>query len=185
MEGTGGLLPLIREDRRIHRSWLSPGFQALAVHRFGAWRLGLPAVPRKLLSPLYRLGALTVQNLYGIVIPPTVDVGRRVNIPYGGKIVISPKVAIGDDSILRHNVTIGAGRTGDAVPTLGRRVGVGTGAVILGRIHIGDFAEIGPNAVVLTDVPAKATVFADPGRVVMAPKPAWENAQSARVQDGR
>jgi serine O-acetyltransferase len=79
-------------------------------------------------------------------------------------------------------VTIGAARRIQDVPTLGTRVAVGTGAVILGKIQVGDYVEIGPNAVVLTDVPAKATVFVDPGRVVIAPKPAWDDAQALREQ---
>jgi serine O-acetyltransferase len=174
------LIGLIAEDRRIHRSWFNPGFHALAVHRVGAWRLGLPTLLRKLVSPFYRSGALFVRNAYGIVIPPSVDVGRRVQIPYGGKLVISPGVIIGDDCILRHNVTIGAARRGEDVPTLGEHVAVGTGVVILGKITIGSYAEIGPNAVVLTDVPPKGTVFSDPGRVVVAPRAAWQDTQALR-----
>ena len=181
MEGSGeSLLQLIREDREVHRSWLKPGFHAVAVHRVSVWRWKLPTPLRKLVSLLLRPAALFVRNVYGIEIEPGVDLGRRVAIPHGGKLVIASGSVIGDDCILRHNVTIGAVRRMEDVPALGRRVAVGTGAVILGRIEIGDYAEIGPNAIVMTDVPAKATVFADPGRVVIAPKAAWDDAQAVR-----
>jgi serine O-acetyltransferase len=178
------LLQLIREDRRVHKSWFEPGFHGLAVHRLGAWRLGLPVLPRKLVSPLYRLGALAVRNLYGIEIPPTVHMGRRVEITDGGKLVIAPGVVIGDGCILRHNVTIAPARRGDDVPTLGHNVAVGTGAVILGKVTVGDYAEIGPNAIVLRDVPDRATVFSDPSRVVVAQRAAWDDKQKLREESG-
>jgi serine O-acetyltransferase len=170
----------IREDRDVHGSWSHPGFHAVAVHRVGAWRWGLPTHTRKLVSALYRLASLWIRNSYGIVIPSTVQIGRRVEIPYGGKVVISGGVVIGDDCILRHNVTIGAARREEDVPTLGRHVAVGTGAVILGKITIGDHAEIGPNAIVLTNVPENGTVFSDPSRVMVAPRAAWDEMQEIR-----
>jgi serine O-acetyltransferase len=183
MEESGvSILRLIDEDLKVHGSVFKPGFQAVALHRVGVWRFGLPTPLRKLVSLLHRPATLFVRAVYGIEIPPTASLGRRVVIPHGGKLVIAGGTVIGDDCILRHNVTIGAARRMEDVPTLGKRVAVGTGAVILGKIQVGDYAEIGPNAVVLTDVPAKATVFVDPGRVVIAPKPAWDDAQALREQ---
>lgn len=170
------LLDQIREDKQGHGSWLKPGFHAIAAHRVSVWRWRLPTPQRKLVSLLYRTTQIVIRNVYGIELPPSVKLGRRVIIPHGGTLVVAPGTVIGDDCILRHNVTIGAVRRMEDVPTLGKRVAVGTGAVIVGRITIGDYAEIGPNAVVLTDVPARATVFADPGRAVTAPKPAWDDA---------
>ena len=178
--GEPTLTELIREDRAVHGGWSHPGFLALAVHRVGVWRYGLPTAFRKPMSAFYRLAAQRIRNAHGIDIPPTVQIGRRVHIPYGGKVVISGRVVIGDDCILRHNVTIGAARRGEDVPTLGRHVAVGTGAVILGKISVGDYAEIGPNAIVLTDVPDKGTVFSDPGRVVVAPRAAWDEMKALR-----
>jgi serine O-acetyltransferase len=174
------LLQLVREDLKVHGSVFKPGFQAVALHRVGVWRFGLPTPARKLVSLLHRPLIQFVQSVYGIEISPTASLGRRVGIPHGGKIVIAGGTVVGDDCIIRHNVTIGAARRMADVPTLGKRVAVGTGAVILGKIELGDYAEIGPNAVVLTDVPARGTVFADPGRVVVAPKPAWDDAQALR-----
>jgi serine O-acetyltransferase len=46
-------------------------------------------------------------------------------------------------------------------------VNVGAGAKILGKVTIGDFAQIGANAVVLTDVPAYALAVGIPARVIV------------------
>ncbi len=76
---------------------------------------------------------------------------------------------IGDESIIYQNVTIGAlnGERVQEAPTLGRSVTVGCGAAVLGPVTIGDGARIGPNAVVMTDVPAGATVFVNPPRTIL------------------
>jgi serine O-acetyltransferase len=177
------LLRLIREDLKVHGSVFKPGFQAVALHRVGVWRFGLPTPVRKLVSLLHRPMTGFVRGVYGIEISPSASLGRRVVIPHGGKIVIAAGTVIGDDCILRHNVTIGAARRLADVPTLGTRVAVGTGAVILGKIELGDLAEIGPNAVVLTDVPPGGTVFADPGRVVVAPRAAWDDVRELREKE--
>jgi serine O-acetyltransferase len=42
---------------------------------------------------------------------------------------------------------------------------VGTGAKVLGDIHVGDNVSIGANAVVVRDVPSNSTVVGVPGRI--------------------
>jgi serine O-acetyltransferase len=49
---------------------------------------------------------------------------------------------------------------------VGNNVVIGTGAVALGAITIGDGARIGSGSVVVKSVPAGATVVGIPGRVV-------------------
>jgi serine O-acetyltransferase len=51
-------------------------------------------------------------------------------------------------------------------PVLGKAVNIGAGAKILGKVMIGDGAQIGANAVVLTDVPAQALAVGIPARIV-------------------
>ena len=48
--------------------------------------------------------------------------------------------------------------------TVGRRAALGSGAVILGGVRIGENALIGAGAVVTRDVPARATVVGSPAR---------------------
>lgn len=159
----------LREDWEAHgRDWTRPGFRAVAVHRFGVWRMGVHSkLARAPLSVLYRALYRHVRNDYGIDLPYTVRLGRRVVFEHCGAIVVHGDAAIGDDSIIRQGVTIGnrhLNRPREA-PRLGARVNVGAGAKILGRVAIGDDASIGANAVVLMDVPAGATAVGVPAVV--------------------
>lgn len=155
----------IREDWVAHdRDWTRPGFRAVAVHRFGNWRKTL-APPLSLpLGVVYRRMYRMVRDRYGIELPWTAKVGRRVVFEHQHGIVIHGFSTIGDDCVIRHGVTLGnrtADRGGDA-PTLGSKVNVGAGAKILGPVQIGDGANIGANAVVLSDVPAGTTAVGVP-----------------------
>lgn len=165
-----GLVAQIIEDWQANgRDWTRPGFQAIAVHRFGNWRMGLnPKAVRGPFSILYRTLYRGVRNFYGIELPYSSRIGRRVVIEHQGGIVIHGNAVIGDDCIIRHGVTLG-NRTLDRphdAPNLGTGVNVGAGAKILGGISIGDGAQIGANAVVRTDVPPGAVAVGIPARVV-------------------
>lgn len=165
-----GLFAQIHEDWEANfRDWTEPGFRALAVYRVGRWvwerREGLL---RSMLLFVHRILWRYVRNHYGIEIPYTTIIGRRLRIAHQHGIVIHPNTEIGDDCIIRHNVTIGAvtwERFMDG-PKFGHRVDIGAGAVIVGKVKIGDGARIGPNCVVMTNVPANTTVFVGPPRMI-------------------
>lgn len=164
------LLEQIRQEWIFYKQdWTSPGFRAVAVHRLGAGLKTLrPGLIRPALSILQRMMFRYVRNHYGIELPSTTVVGHRFYIVHQGGIVIHPRAEFGDDCIIRQNTTIGAashGRSWEA-PKLGNRVQVGCGVVIVGNVKIGDGARIGPNTVVMTDVPADATVFVAPPRII-------------------
>lgn len=161
-----------RADWRAHGcDWTKPGFRAVAVQRFGVWRMSLePKFLRAPFSMLYRMMYRHVRNVYGIDLSYSVKLGERVVIEHAGAIVIHGSAEIGDDCILRQGVTLGnrhMERPFDA-PRLGKRVNVGAGAKILGAVTIGDDAQIGANAVVLRDVPAGATAVGVPARILEA-----------------
>jgi serine O-acetyltransferase len=165
-----GLLEQIREDYRSHyRAWHLPGFQAVVVHRFGKWTRTLPPLPRLTLRFFYKVGFFFVRNVYGIELPDTVKLGRRVVIGHQGGIVIHPNAEIGDDCVIRQGCSVAAAtaeRWSEQVPRLGSRVSMGAGSVVLGPVVVGDGARIGPNAVVVTNIPAGAMVVVDPPRVI-------------------
>ena len=168
--GTGNhrsLRKYIAEDFYANEaSWFNPGFHACSVYRVGRWLRQQPKIVRTLVSPLYSAAAAFVQIAYHIEIPPTAEIGRGLRVKLG--VAIHPAARIGDDCILRHRVTIGAS-TREAMndaPTIGNRVQVGVGSVLMGRIVIGDDVRIGPNAVVMTNVPAGSTVTVAPPRVL-------------------
>lgn len=175
-EPTPGLLAQLIEDWDANgRDWTRPGFQALAVHRFGNWRMGIrPKLLRAPLSVLYRALYRGVRNFYGIELPYTAQVGRRVVIEHQSGIVIHGASRLGDDCIIRQDVTLGNRRLDrpDEAPRLGKGVNVGAGAKILGAVEIGDGAQIGANAVVCRDVPSGAVAVGVPARVVQGAKAA-------------
>ena len=167
---TLGLWQQIREDWEAHgRDWTKPGFRAVAVQRFGVWRMTIKSkLLRAPLSMLYRAMYRRVRNNYGIDLPYTVQLGRRVVIEHQGAIVVHGYCWIGDDSIIRQGVTLGnrhLERPFDA-PKLGDRVNVGAGAKILGAVLIGNDANIGANAVVLSDIPPGETAVGIPAKII-------------------
>jgi serine O-acetyltransferase len=166
----GGLFALIREDWVAHgRDWSRPGFRAVAVYRFGVWRMGIGwKIVRGPFSFWYRSWFRKCRNHYGIEIPYTAKVGRRVVFEHQGGIVIHGNAEIGEGCIIRQGVTLG-NRTMDRpfdAPKLGRNVNVGAGAKILGAITVGESATIGANAVVLQDVPAHALAVGVPAKII-------------------
>ncbi|HEY9664947.1 MAG TPA: serine O-acetyltransferase [Allocoleopsis sp.] len=159
---------LLQEDWKVHHwEWDRPGLQAVSVHRFGGWCMQPHwwTVPwRWLYWRLYR----RIRNLYGIELPHTVKLGRRVVIEHQGPIIIHENSVIGADCILRQGVTLGYRHLDRPLeaPQLGDRVNVGAGAKILGAVTIGSDSSIGANAVVLENVPAGYTAVGIPARMI-------------------
>lgn len=162
-----GLLATLREDWEANgRDWSRAGFRALAAYRFNHWRRERSApVRRGLYLPartLYRYA----RNRYGIELPPTATIGRRLRLPHQHGIVVHELAVIGDDCTIQQGVSLCFATDPSEAPTLGNGVQVGANAVIYGRVTVGDGASVGPNTVVTTDVPAGATLFAPPARVI-------------------
>ncbi len=139
-----------------------PGLHALWFHRLAhfLWQHKL-RLPGRLVSQCSRF-------LTGIEIHPGAKIGRRFFIDHGAGVVIGETAEIGDDVLLYQGVVLG-GTTLEKKkrhPTLGNNVVMGTGAVALGAITIGNGAKIGSGSVVVKTVPPGATVVGIPGRVV-------------------
>ena len=163
-----GFLRLLGEDHRCYGRWSELGLWAVAVHRFGNWRMGIrPKILRFPFSLAYRFLYLGVEITTGISLPYTVRVGRRVRIWHHSGIILHAR-SIGDDTQIRQNTTMGIAVTDrlTEIPTIGDRVDIGCGVCILGNVHVGDDAKIGANAVVISDIPAGATAVGIPARVV-------------------
>jgi len=143
---------------------LSTPLHAIWLYRIAHWlhtRAGLPL--------LAGLVALAAKVWSGVEIHPAARIGRRFFIDHGVGVVIGATAEIGDDCVFFHNVTLGGtGKFhGKRHPTLGDRVYVGTGAILLGPITVGSDARIGANAfVIMRDVPAGCTVAGVPARIV-------------------
>ncbi len=96
----------------------------------------------------------------------------------------SGSITVGSDTLFGENVSVLTGKHMHArearsagvplhhVPESGRDIVIGagcyigTGAIIIGPVHIGDGAVVGAGAVVTKDVPASAFVGGIPARVI-------------------
>jgi serine O-acetyltransferase len=150
------LLQLLREDLRTHEDdCFEQGFWALAVHRFGNWRMDFRLkVLRAPLTLIYVSLFKWVEWTCGITLPYTVRVGRRVRIWHHGGMILHAQ-SIGDDVHIRQNTTFGVARRGEnlAIPVIEDRVDIGCGVCVLGNVIVGHDSVIGANAAVIRDVP--------------------------------
>jgi serine O-acetyltransferase len=164
-----GLFELWREDFRTHdRNPLEPGFWAVAVHRFGNWRMGIkPKLVRAPFSVAYKVASTSINWLWGIDLGYTVKLGRRVRLWHHGGMVLSAR-SIGDDVHIRHNTTMGIARRTETTkrPIIGNGVDIGVGACILGDVTIGNDSVIGANAVVVTSFPPHSRIAGVPARAI-------------------
>jgi len=123
---------------------------------------------RHRLKFLARFCSHTSRFLTGIEIHPGARIGSRFFIDHGAGVVIGETAEIGDDVLMYQGVVLGGttSKKKKRHPTVGNNVVIGTGAVALGAITIGDGARIGSGSVVIKSVPAGATVVGIPGRIV-------------------
>ena len=139
-----------------------PGLHALWSHRIAhfLWRHGLRFLAR-LLSHINRF-------FTGIEIHPGATIGRRFFIDHGSGVVIGETTEIGDDVLIYQGVVLGGTSLEKKKrhPTVGNNVVIGTGAIALGAITIGDGARVGSSSVVVKSVPPGTTVVGIPGRIV-------------------
>lgn len=146
----------IRDDLRAYDGrWSAQGFWAMTVYRFGRWRYGIRLAPvRKFCSLIYHMLFKLVQIVTGIELPCEAEVGRNFIIDHFGGIVISGYAKFGDNCRIRNGVVVGLRHIEDKrAPVIGDDVDIGSGAKLLGPIHIGNNVLIGANAVVTVDVP--------------------------------
>jgi serine O-acetyltransferase len=145
----------------------TPGFRYTALLRFyayartAAWcQLGVRHMAVLLLH--------RYSIRFGIDISRDARIGSGLYIGHFGGIVVNAAAVIGDNCNLSQGVTLGQVNRGPKAgcPTIGNNVYIGPGAKIIGRIHIGDSAAIGANAVVVEDVPPRAVVGGVPARVI-------------------
>ncbi len=144
----------------ILSSW--GGVQALLAHRIAHrfHRRGARLVPRVI---VYATRALT-----GIEIHPGATIGGGFFIDHGSGVVIGETAEVGDGVTIYQGVTLGGTgeERGKRHPTVGDFVTIGSGAKLLGPVRVEVGAKIGANTVVVSDVPAHATVVGNPGHIV-------------------
>ena len=139
-----------------------PGLHAIWMHRVAhALWVRKHLTLARILSHLNRF-------FTGIEIHPGARIGRRFFIDHGAGVVIGETAEIGDDVLMYTGAVLG-GTSSERTkrhPTIGNGVVIGSHAVILGNITVGDEAKVGSGSVVIESVPEGATVIGVPGRIV-------------------
>jgi serine O-acetyltransferase len=162
------LLELLDEDLSTYdRDPYEPGFWAIATHRVGRRASTLPrGAKRAALDLAYESMFTTVDWMWGIHLPRSVRVGRRVRLWHNGCMLLTAR-EIGNDVHIRHDTTFGpARRQGSELPVIQDRAELGSGVCVLGNVTVGHDARVGANTVVVKDVPPRAMVLGVPARIV-------------------
>ena len=139
-----------------------PGLHAVWFHRVSNY------LWRHRMRFLGRLVSHFGRALTGIEIHPGAKIGRRLFIDHGMGVLIGETAEIGNDVLMYMGAVLGGTslKKEKRHPTIGNDVVIGTGAVVLGAITVGDGAKIGAGSVVVKSVPPEATVVGIPGRIV-------------------
>jgi serine O-acetyltransferase len=141
-----------------------PGLHAIWAYRIGHWFW------KKQFFFFARFISHLARFLTGIEIHPAATIGRRFFIDHGMGVVIGATAEVGDDVLMYQGVVLGGTSLskGKRHPTIGDKVVIGAGAVLLGSFTVGNHARIGAGSVVIKEVPEGSTVVGVPGRVVAA-----------------
>lgn len=185
--GTGGLPPAAPIDRRTSaelgavellaedfatydRNPLEPGLWAVVAHRLGARaQTAQGRAARWAMNLAYQTMFTGIDWVWGIHLPRTVELGRRVRLWHNGCMLLTAR-SIGNDVHIRHDTTFGPVRGADGdpknLPVIEDRADIGSGVCVLGGVNVGHDAVVGANSVVIKPVPPRATVLGVPARTV-------------------
>lgn len=150
--------------------WPQPGFQALAVYRWGRWLAARRRRPAWrpllwLLFPVFWLLQTGVRRAYDIHLDLSADIGPGLYIGHFGGIRLEA-CRVGSRCAVQQQVHVQATAEADGGPDIGDNVWIGAHATILGPIRIGDQATISAGAVVTADVAPRCLIMGDPARVI-------------------
>lgn len=120
---------------------------------------------------IYRIILRRYSYKFGYQIAYNTKIGPGFFIGHFGTIVINDRAVIGSNCNISPGVTIGQTNRGrlKGVPIIGNKVWMGTNALIVGNIKIGDDVLIAPGAFVNFDVPSHSIVIGNPGRILPRP----------------
>lgn len=128
----------------------------------------------------YRLRLLRSSIRYGYQINPGAQIGAGLYIGHRGTVVVNGEAVLGEDCNLSPGVVIGQENRGKraGVPQIGNHVWIGSNAVIVRNIQIGDDVLIAPGTYVNRDVPPLSIVLGNPAQIMKR-----ENATAGYIQN--
>ena len=170
---------LIRSDYKKHRLYgsgfftiifMTQGFWASCQYRIAHCVFSLfknRYLRRAVLWPFY-LWQKANEILAGISIPASAKIGHSFYIGHFGGIILNSNVIIGSNCNISQGVTIGISGTDEkrGVPEIGDNVYIGAGAVVCGKIKVGNNVLIGACSLVNKDLPDNSVAVGVPAQIV-------------------
>lgn len=157
-DGERGLRALLRT------MWREPGLRIMVYKRLAVWS-------RMVCPPLYIVfrylfGALCRRCCVEMSINMRVGVGIYISHCHG--ITLHRDCVLGDNVNISQNVTIGQTNRGGykGIPSIGSKVYVGPGAVVAGKVTVGNNVLVSANSLVTRDVPDNSVVVGVPAQNV-------------------
>lgn len=131
-------------------------------------------------NPFRHLKLRRLSHKTGIQIPARTEIGEGFYIGHFGRVIINPDCVIGKNVNIATGVTIGAENRGSrkGSPTIGDDVWIGTNAVVVGNITVGNDVLIAPLSYVNFDVPDHSIVIGNPAKIIHR-----ENAVEAYIEN--
>jgi serine O-acetyltransferase len=100
-------------------------------------------------------------------IPTGCQIGKTSKFAYGGiGLVILDNARIGEGGIIDQGIMIGGRKGIKKVPVIENNVYRGSGSCFLGNVKIGHDSIIGPNVVVIIDIPPFSGVAGVPAKII-------------------
>lgn len=149
----------------------SRGLLVLTVHRLSHYYYALRPRTSRTASTIGLRLLISIGRALAIVlaksdISQAAEIDEGVHLSDGGQLTIGAR-RIGRGTIIHDRVTMGVKAGGEGVtPTVGENVWIGSDCVIYGNITIGDGATIFPETVLSMNVPPRAVVAGNPGRII-------------------
>jgi putative colanic acid biosynthesis acetyltransferase WcaB len=106
----------------------------------------------------------------GLDISPKTQIGAGLMLFHPQNIVINGDSVLGENVMLKHNVTIGNKVdpiSGEHVaPVIGDNVELSPGVIVLGKVQIGNNSIIGAGSIVVKDIAADSIAVGNPAKVI-------------------
>lgn len=141
------------------------GFQALQAYRIAHWLW----TQERYSMALYLQSQIS--EVFTVDIHPAARIGSGILVDHATGIVIGETCILDDNISIMQGVTLGGTgkECGDRHPKIKGGVLIGTGAIIIGNVTVGEGAKVGAGSVVLTNVDPHTTVAGIPAIKVGKP----------------